>query len=330
MANTITDVPGIKLGHHSDPVSATGCSVIVCADGAVAGVAVRGGAPGTRETDLLRPGSLVDRVHAILLTGGSAFGLDAAAGVMRYLEERGIGYRLDAATVPLVPAAVLYDLNLVTHKVRPGPCEGYQACLAASNGGVEEGSVGAGTGATVGKALGLGRAVKGGIGTASLELPGGAIIGAVVAVNAYGGVVDHSTGLVVAAPRRDDGTGFHDPIALLFAEDFATSGPATANTTIGVVATNVPLTREQAHYLAHTSHDGLALTIRPCHTVMDGDTIFTLATGKGEAAAGTTSPRSLARLGAAAVEVVAQSVLRAVLMAEGLGGVPSVRELGHG
>ena len=330
MANAITDVPGIEVGHYTDRAAATGCTAVVCREGAVAGVDVRGGAPGSRETDLLRPGNLVEQVHAVLLSGGSAFGLNASAGVMQYLEERGIGFKLGPATVPIVPAAILFDLNLVTHEVRPGPEGGYKACLACSNGVVEEGSVGAGTGATVGKALGMERAVKGGIGTASLEVPGGIVVGAIVAVNAYGGVVDHRTGRVIVGPRRDDGPGFYDPVELLIRGVGEGQRPPPANTTIGVVATNATLTKEQANFLAQMSHDGLALTIRPCHTIQDGDTIFALATGDASSTSGPQGTEHLTSLGTAAVEAVARSVLRAVHMADGLGGVPSLRELGYG
>jgi L-aminopeptidase/D-esterase-like protein len=321
VANAITDVQGIEVGHYTDRAAATGCTVVVCAEGAVGGVDVRGGAPGTRETALLGPGNLVERVHAVLLSGGSAFGLDASAGVMRYLEEQGIGFKLGPATIPIVPATILFDLNLITGEVRPGPEDGYKACAARSNGAVPEGSVGAGTGATVAKALGMKRAIKGGIGTASLELQGGVVVGAIVAVNAYGGVTDHRAGRVLAGPRRDDGAGFHDPVDLLIRGDGESPSSPMTNTTIGVVATNAALTKDQAHFLARVSHDGLALTIRPCHTMQDGDTIFALATGNASG-----SP-DLVRLGAAAVEVTAQSVLRALLMADGLGGVPSLREL---
>jgi len=331
VANAITDVLGIEVGHYTDRAAATGCTVVVCREGAVAGVDVRGGAPGTRETELLRPGNLVERVHAVLLSGGSAFGLNAAAGVMRYLEERGIGFKAGPATVPIVPAAILFDLNLITHQVRPGPEEGYKACLASSSEGVEEGSVGAGTGATVGKALGMMRAVKGGVGTASLELREDIVVGAIVAVNAYGGVVDHRTGKVIVGPRREDGKGFYDPVELLIGGDVGEGQVSpVANTTIGVVATNANLTREQAHYLARVSHDGLALTIRPCHTIRDGDTIFALATGRAPANPDSRRVDQMTRLGAAAVEVVAQAVLRAVYVADGLGGVPSLRELAYG
>ena len=330
MASAITDVDGIEVGHYTDRAAATGCTVVVCRDGAVAGVDVRGGAPGTRETDLLRPGNLVQRVHAVLLSGGSAFGLDASAGVMRYLEERGIGLSAGSATVPIVPASILFDLNLVTHTVRPGPEEGYKACLACSSSGVEEGSVGAGTGATVGKALGMGRAVKGGIGTASLQLPRNIVVGAIVAVNAYGGLTDYRTGTTIAGPRREDGPGFLDTVELLVTGDVKATDHVPSNTTIGVVATNAALTSEQVNFLARVSHDGMALTVRPCHTIQDGDTIFALATGRVETGDVPVAATDLTRLGAAAAAVVAQSVLRAVHEADGLGGVPAIRELGYG
>ena len=323
MTNAITDVAGIEVGHYTDREAATGCTVVMCREGAVAGGDVRGGAPGTRETDLLRPENLVERVHAVLLSGGSAFGLNASVGVMQYLDELGIGLKVGPAVVPIVPAAILFDLNLVTGKVRPGPEEGYKACLACFGGTVEEGSVGAGTGATVGKALGMERAVKGGIGTASLTLPGGVVVGAIVAVNAYGGVVDHRTGEVVAGPRKDDVPGFHHPVELLIKGGGKGRDHLAANTTIGVIATNATLTKEQATYLSRVGHDGLALTVRPCHTIQDGDTIFALATG------GMPGVPDLTVLGAAAVEVVAWAVLRAVRTADGLGGVPSLEELSY-
>ena len=326
MANAITDVTGIEVGHYTDKSSATGCTVVLYREGAVTGVDVRGGAPGTRETDLLRPENRVDQAHAILLSGGSAFGLNAAAGVMRYLEEQGVGYQAGPALVPIVPAAILFDLALITSEVRPGPEEGYKACLGCSNREVEEGTIGAGTGATVGKLLGIDRAIKGGIGTASLELPRGVIVGAIVAVNAHGGVVDYTNGKTIAGPRRSDGPGIYDTVDLLLNghnEHGAEGGPPGTNTTIGVVATNAALTKAQANFLARVSHDGLALAIRPCHTTRDGDTLFAMATGE------VSSDIDLVGLGAAAVEVVARSVLRAVRTATGLGGVPSLKELGY-
>ena len=317
----ITDIEGIEVGHHTDLVHGTGCTALLCRQGAVGGVDVRGGAPGTRETDLLRPSNQVQQLHAVLLTGGSAFGLAAADGVMGYLEAHRIGFAVGANVVPIVPAAVLFDLNLIGGEVRPGPEEGRRACEVASSGEVQQGTAGAGTGATVGKARGMERAVKGGIGTASIALSGGVVVAALVAVNAYGGVVDHRTGEIVAGPRCEPRPGFHDTNKLLLeGRDGARGIAAGENTTIGVVATNATLNKAQADHLARVSHDGLALTVRPCHTPRDGDTMFAMGT--------CTSPETpdLTKLGAAAVEATAQAILNAVLSATGLGGVPSVSE----
>ena len=329
-AGAITHVQGIEVGHYTDPEHATGCTVVLCRGGAVGGVDIRGSAPGTRETDLLRPGNLVEQVHAIVLSGGSAYGLDAASGVMRYLEELGIGFRMgNNIVVPIVPAAILYDLGLVSSKVRPGPQEGYQACEAASTGWVAEGSVGAGTGATVGKALGMARAVKGGLGTASADLGDGLFVRAIAAVNAAGSVVDPETGRVIAGPRREDNRGYHDTVELMAQPGFhrpQTMAEARVNTTLGVIATNAPLTKEQANKLAERGQDGLALAIRPCHTMGDGDAVFALATGTWE---GTVDRALLTRLGAVAALVMSQAILRAVTQATSLGGVPSVQELGY-
>ncbi len=325
MNATLTAVSGLEVGHHTDLDHATGCTVVLCRAGASAGVDVRGGSPGTRETDLLQPMRRVDRVHAVVLSGGSAYGLDAASGVMRYLEEAGIGVRVGAAIVPIVSAAILFDLGLITGEVRPGPAEGYVAAQAASNAPVTEGSVGAGTGATVGKLLGLERAVKGGIGSAAVTLPDGITVAALIAVNAVGDVVDHNTGQLLAAPRRVGEPGFVSSVAaLLWGEEAASeeSAPSLGNTTIGVVATDATLTKEEANWLARVSHDGLALTIRPCHTPRDGDTMFAMATNQRQ------SPGDLTPMGAAAVEVAARAVLRAVRTATGLGGVPAMSELG--
>ena len=321
MNNSITAVHGIEVGHYTDLGAATGCTVILCRDGAVGGVDVRGGAPGTRETDVLRPGNLVQNIHGVLLTGGSAFGLAAASGVMDYLEERGVGFQIGSATVPIVPAAVIFDLGLVSGTVRPTHAEGYKACLKASACLVEEGSVGAGTGATLGKALGMDQAIKAGIGTASLKLGDGIIVGALVVVNAYGSLVDHIQGKLVAGPRNDSRNGFCDTVEFLLNGDQRMSSSLSgANTTIGVIATDARLTKEQANFLAKLSHDGLALTIRPCHTTRDGDTLFSMATGTSETKA------DITRIGAAAVEVVAMAVLRSVEQARGLGGIPSISE----
>ena len=321
MNSTLTAVEGLEVGHSTDLVNATGCSVVLCRNGAVGGVDVRGGSPGTRETDLLRPAHRVDRVHAVLLSGGSAFGLDAASGVVAYLEEEGVGFRVGPVIVPIVSAAILFDLGLGDSSIRPGAKDGRAACLAANTSPVAEGTCGAGTGATVAKGRGREYALKSGIGSASIRLPQGPVVAALVAVNAYGGVYDHSTGRLVAGPRRDDEDGMFDPVELLLSQDVEISGLELANTTIGVVATDAPLTREEANHLAALSHDGLAMTIRPCHTMRDGDTMFALATGRH------IGTFNLTALGAAVVEATAQAVLRAVRSATGLAGVPAVGEL---
>ena len=322
--SSITAVAGLEAGHYTDRVHGTGCTVFICRDGAVGGVDVRGGSPGTRETDLLRPMHRVDRVHAVVLSGGSAFGLDAASGVSAYLEEHGIGFKVGPAIVPIVSAAILFDLGLLAPEVRPGHPEGREACLAASAEIMDEGTVGAGTGATVAKVRGMTGAVKSGIGTASLKLPDGCTVAAAVAVNAYGGVYDYRSGRLVAGPRMEDGCGFEDPVELILRHESAQDGMILANTTIGVVATDADITREAANYLAMISHDGLALSIRPCHTLSDGDTMFVMATGKYP------DPVDPMQLGAAAVEVTAQAILRAVQTATGLGGIPAVMEINHG
>ena len=323
--STITAVAGLEAGHYTDLENATGCTVVICREGAVGGVDVRGGSPGTRETDLLRPVYRVDRVHAILLSGGSAFGLDAAGGVVHYLEEQGIGIEAGPALVPIVSGAILFDLGLINHKIRPGSEEGYRACLAAASDVMTEGCVGAGTGATVAKGNGRERAVKSGIGSASMKLPDGTTVAATVAVNAYGGISDYRTGQLVAGPRRDDAGGFDDPVKLLLRQDPDDETGESTNTTIGIVATDARLTKEEANYLARVSHDGLALTIRPCHTIRDGDTMFAMATGHNYE---TGQTADLTVLGAAGVEVTALAVLRAVETATGLGGLPAIGELG--
>ncbi|MCH7841269.1 MAG: P1 family peptidase [Chloroflexi bacterium] len=323
MNQTITAVTGLEAGHYTDLEHATGCTVFLCREGAVGGVDVRGGSPGTRETDLLRPVHRVEQVHAVVLSGGSAFGLDAASGVVAYLESQGIGFKVGPkeapVIVPIVSAAILYDLGLITSEVRPGLEEGRSACLAASSAPMTEGSVGAGTGATVAKLGGAERAVKGGIGSAAITLATGQTVAAAVAVNAVGGIWDYTNGQLLAGPRRAGG-GFDDSVALLL-EGGADAPAGPVNTTIGLVATDAKITKEDANYLARVSHDGLALAIRPCHTVRDGDTMFAMATGHNQ------SSVDLTALGAAAVEATAQAVLRAVRQATGLGGIPSISEL---
>jgi L-aminopeptidase/D-esterase-like protein len=274
----ITEVAGIRVGHWTDPVGMTGCTVVLPPPGTVGSGEVRGGAPGTRETDLLRPGMLVDEVHAVVLSGGSAFGLAAADGVARWLEDQGVGFDTGVARVPIVPAAVLFDLAVGQATARPGPDQGYTACGAAAD-EVAEGAVGAGTGATVAKLYGPNRAVPGGIGTAAVK-EGEVTVGALAAVNAYGEVVaDDGTPVAGALPgeagEREGDKGEPEPPAW--------PGVAGTATTIAVVATDARMTKERAHLLAIAAHDGLARAVRPAHTMWDGDTIFTLATGRTEA-----------------------------------------------
>lgn len=317
MYRAITDVSGIKVGHYTDKKAVTGCTVILCEQGAVAGVDVSGSSPGTRETDLLRPGNLVEKVQAVVLSGGSAFGLDTAAGVMRYLEEQGFGYETSAGKVPIVPAAIIFDLNVGDSKIRPGANEGYQACLAATDGKVAEGCVGAGTGATVGKILGLQRAVKSGLGTASQKIAGDVVVAALVVVNAVGDVIEPGMGKILAGPRKADARGFLST-SKLWKGEFEEKVPPF-NTVIGVVATDARLDKAEANRLARVAQVGIARTIDPCHTMYDGDALFTLSSGEEEA--------DLSALGAAAAEVVAKAVVRAIQKAESLAGVPAVKDI---
>ncbi len=319
--DAITDVAGIKVGHFTHPQRPTGCTVVLCEAGAACGVDVRGAAPGTRETDLLRPDNLVEQVHAVLLAGGSAFGLDAAGGVMRWLDEHGHGFVLGPARVPIVPAAVLFDLWLGDVRIRPDAQAGHAACQAASAQPPAQGNVGAGAGATVGKLWGLARAMKGGIGTASITA-GGFTVGALVAVNAIGDVVDPATGDPVAGARTADGRHLLRSADALRRGDWPEPPKPGLATTIGVVATDAQLTKAQAQRLATMAHDGLARCIQPCHTTTDGDTLFALATG----AAGRSAPVAL--LGALAADAVTQAVLNAVRHAVGLPGLPAERDLG--
>jgi L-aminopeptidase/D-esterase-like protein len=323
MHNAITDVEGIEVGHWTNLEAATGCTVVLCRQGAVGGVDVRGSAPGTRETDLLRPVNLVQQAHAVVLAGGSAYGLDAASGVMRWLEERGIGFNVGVGVVPIVASAVLFDLTIGRPDVRPGAEAGYAACQAASNGPVTEGCVGAGTGATVGKLLGPLYATKGGVGTAARRIAGEVTVGALVAVNAFGDVVDPIVGKVIAGPRDPQGQGFVNTIERLHGDLSQTMLGFPSNSTLAVVATDVVLSKEGANKMAQMAHDGLAQAIRPVHTMMDGDTIFALATGRRVEASVDVSV-----VGAVAASVLAEAVVRAVRQATSLAGVPAVRELG--
>ncbi|HEY6329931.1 MAG TPA: P1 family peptidase [Blastocatellia bacterium] len=310
---SITDVPGISVGHAQDEAALTGCTVVLCApDGGVAGVDVRGAAPGTRETDLLDPGSLVDHVHAIVLTGGSVFGLDSVCGVVRFLEERGIGYQTGPARVPIVPAAVIYDLGVGKPNVRPDSRMGYTACLSASSHSLLEGRVGVGTGATVGKILGHEFSSPGGIGMASLRLPAGTTVGVLVVVNSFGDIVDPMSGEILLGARRPDSRGWFDTYRALaeqttweFEPSSKRPGKQSAgikNTTLAVVATDAGLSKAQARRVASMAHDGLARSIKPVHTMFDGDTVFTISTGRASA--------DVTTIGAVAAELLSRAIAR--------------------
>lgn len=317
----LTAVAGLKVGHSSMAGRPTGCTVVLAEGGAVGGVDVRGSAPGTRETDLLNPINTVEKVHAVVLSGGSAFGLDAASGVMRYLDEHGIGFETGFGKVPIVPAAVLFDLNVGDPKIRPTADCGYRAAATASAGPVTEGNVGAGSGATVGKLAGTARAMRGGLGTASITTPDGLVVAALVAVNAVGDVIDPSTGRVIAGVRTPDGKGLADARVLLRSGALTPQASFGRNTTLGVVATNATLTKAQATKMAQMAQDGLARTISPAHTPFDGDTIFALSTGTWK------RETNMLTIGALAAEAVAEAVLRAVRAAKGLPGYPSAADL---
>jgi L-aminopeptidase/D-esterase-like protein len=322
--SSITDVAGIKVGHFTDSRRPTGCTVILCSEGAVGGVDVRGAAPGTRETELLNPINTVQQVHAIVLSGGSAFGLDTATGVMRYLEEQGIGFDTRVARVPIVPAAILFDLGVGDPKIRPDAEAGYKACKAATTSAPAEGNVGAGAGATVGKLFGMDRAMKGGVGSTSIKLSDGKsslTVGAIVVVNAIGDVIDPGAGKVVAGARAKDGkTLLGSMNAILSGEPLPPSLGGQA-TTIGVVATDAQLDKAQATKIAQMAHDGLARAINPVHTGFDGDTIFALATGK------SSRRPNVTLIGALAAEAMAQAVVRAVKAAKSISGLPSADDL---
>jgi len=318
----ITDVEGVKVGHFTDPRKPTGCTALIFEKGATAGVDVRGSAPGTRETDLLNPTNTVQQIHAIVLAGGSAFGLDAASGVVRYLDERGIGFRVGPSVVPIVPAAILFDLEIGDPKIRPNAESGYQAAKAAAPGAVAEGNVGAGAGAAVGKMFGMKAAMKSGLGTASIKVGNtGIVVGAIVAVNAVGDIVNPKTGKIIAGARKPDGSGFLDSMAQVREGRGVVLPRAGANTTIGVIATNVAFDKAQMTKIAQMAHDGLARTIYPVHTPSDGDTIFAVATGASSVRA------DHGAIGALAADVLATAVLRAVMNARGLPGLPSYRDL---
>ncbi|MEJ8824147.1 P1 family peptidase [Variovorax humicola] len=313
-AGTITDVAGIEVGHFSDTRRPTGCTVILAREGAVGGVDVRGAAPGTRETDLLAPGNLVERVHGVMLAGGSAWGLAAADGAVRWLEEHGVGMDVRYGTLPIMPAAVLFDLPMGDPRIRPDATAGYAACEAASRQPPAEGNVGAGSGALVGKLFGIDRAMKGGVGTGSVTVAG-VTMGALIVCNALGDVIDPDTGRVVAGARTADGRALLDTRRALLRGDLPQPLLAGTNTTLGVVATDAVLTKVQANRLAMVAHDGLARSINPVHTMSDGDTLFALATCR---APSTGATPGMTVLSAMAAEVVARATLRAVRAAESL------------
>lgn len=329
LQNSITDIPGLRVGHAQNEQALTGCTVILCEAGAVGGVDQRGGAPGTREVDALHPMHLVHKVHAVLLAGGSAYGLDAAGGVMRYLEEKGVGFDTHYAKVPIVPSAILYDLGIGSSDIRPDAAMGYQTCLNATSNPPAQGNVGAGTGATVGKILGMGQAMKSGIGTASLEIGAGVIVGALVAVNVFGDVIDPQSGQILAGARSRDLGPLHIGAEGYFADTLkvmqtligrtALAFGSRENTAIGVVATNARLNKEETNKVAQMAHDGLARTVRPAHTMLDGDTIFALATGEQGA--------DVNIVGAFAAEVFARAVINATRSAKPVGGLPSAMDM---
>lgn len=323
---TPTSIKGIRIGHAHDEEALTGCTVILCEQGAVGGVDQRGGAPGTRETDALHLAHLVDVVHAVVLAGGSAFGLDAASGVVRYLEERGIGFDTGVAKVPIVPAAILFDLNIGDPKIRPDSQMGYQACLNASSDAPAEGNVGAGMGATVGKILGIGQAMKGGIGCAGLHIGRGVLVTAIAAVNAFGDIIDPQNGKIIAGTRSLEkgplriGTKgyFADTLEVMKSLVGRTvlAFAARGHTVIGCVITNARLSKEQATKVAQMAQDGIARAVRPAHTLLDGDTIFALATGEKKA--------DVNIVGAFAAEVFAQAIVQAIRQAKPVAGLPAV------
>src|SRR5436309_5406192 len=312
MHDTITDIPNIRVGHDTNLEAGTGCTVILCDTIAIGGVDVRGGAPATRETDLLRPLHMVEEVHAILLTGGSAFGLDAAGGVMHYLEAHNIGIDVGVARIPIVPAAAIFDLGFASSSVRPDAAAGYRACEQATAETIAQGNVGAGTGATVGKLLGPGFMMKGGLGSASLRMDDGTMVGAIVVVNAFGDVIDPQTQQVIAGARNPLG-------------GFIASNPF-GNTTIAVIATSAHLPKGATNKVAQMAHDGIAQVIRPAHTMFDGDTVFALALGTvSQPKEAATTASQVSMIGATAAATLARAILNAVRNARALHGVPAAQ-----
>lgn len=324
MNGTLTDVTGLEVGHQTDLAGGTGCTVVLARQGAVGGVDVRGAAPGTRETDLLRAENLVDKVHAVTLSGGSAYGLAVATGVMRYLEEQGVGHRVRDFVIPIVPGAIIFDLGVGDGRVRPTDDDGYEASARANAAPVEQGTIGAGTGATVGKGRGASASMKGGLGSASMDLGDGLVMAALAVVNAVGSVHDPDTGELLAGPIVDGKPT--SSIDLYASADYGRSSAPQplGNTTIAVIGTNLKLTKAQANRLATVAHDGLALAIRPTHTLHDGDTVFAMATGLIDA------PDEWPRLCGLAPTVMARAIVNAIKLATSLHGHPAYGEVMHG
>ena len=323
MFGNLCDVPGVLVGHATDPDGQTGCTAVLfdASAGAVVGVDVRGSSPGTRETDLLNPVGRHEETHALLLTGGSAFGLGAANGVVSFLEEKGIGYDVRVARVPIVPTAVIFDLATGDPTARPGAAMGYEAAAAARSGDFKQGSVGVGTGATVGKVLGREWAMRGGVGSASITLPDGVVVGALAAVNAFGDVRDPSTGAILAGPRLKDGTLGDSVEHLMEAEPFMKWGE---NTTLAIVATNARLTKPAVTKVAQMAHDGLARAVYPVHTSIDGDVVFAASI---DGLPGESIGSSPDIVGAWGAHVVAEAIVRAILSAKGTPDLPATSDL---
>lgn len=313
----ITDIQGIKVGHADNKTGMTGCTVIICEDGATAGVDVRGSAPGTRETDLLKSEKLVDKVHSVVLSGGSAFGLDAASGVMKYLEQNNIGFDVGVTKVPIVCSAVIFDLNIGDYRIRPDSDMGYRACLNASEREKAQGNIGAGLGATVGKILGPENAMKSGLGSATIK-SGELMVSAIIVVNSFGDVYDFKTNKILAGALNKDNNQFYNSYEVMKQTNIKAGFPVK-NTTIGVVATNAILTKPQANKVAQMSQNGLARSINPIHTMLDGDTIFALSTGKVNA--------DINLVGTMASEVVSMAITNAVKSAKGVGDILAMSDL---
>lgn len=321
MFNAITDVPGIKVGHASDLNGMTGCTVVLCEEGAVAGIDVRGSAAGTRQVDALSPGHIVDRIHAIVLSGGSSFGLDAASGVSKYLEEKGVGFDVGITRVPIVPTAVIFDLLFGDHTVRPTAQMGYAACLNAQE-QVPEGSVGAGVGAVIGKLFETSRAMKGGLGTCSVAMPDGLRVGALVAVNAFGDIVDNITGRIIAGLRKSEDSMEFANTANCLKQGIVKEKFALVNTTLGVVATNAKFVKRDITKIAQMAQAGFIKTINPVHTTFDGDLVFALSLGDIEA--------DINKVGVLAEFVVAEAIKRAIKKADGFGLIPAFKDINKG